>query len=748
MTGGASPQFAPVPPEPEPEIPGFLQRLRRLGEKLRAWIVALYERANRRFVDLTSHSGVRKWMRRAVLLGAGLIVLSSLLFAAFFAWIDSRIVPADSVVATTWIPQGWNSHDRQTYYYTPQGAFVKDVRYDWFQNLERPWSKDRFSDPKYLRSYGFLVDPAPPESRPDLVPVVGLTRRYDAIRGESFLDLTCAACHTGEIHAMRNGTRVAVRIDGGQAMHDITSDRMGGFGSDLLASLSATYLNPFKFQRFAKNVLGESNTSEARKTLRTNLGTVAAAILKQAIIDKRFYKHQEGFGRTDAIARISNNVFATHLEAANYISGDAPVNFPPVWSIWKFDWVQYTGSVRQPMARNVGESLGSGATYYILDPYGRPVSREDQFNASVEINGLDKIENTLRKLQPPSWPEEVLGAVNRPLAEQGRQLFQKHCQHCHGPQAADAVRMKMESPLKDPAKGDEHWVMTLLPTGDIGTDPQAARNFYATRLDLSKSGITLDELRKQLRPTFEADYQRRIEYLKTRLAAPGMAAPSCAETAKTLQAKLEELTKETLHQYIDTQLANVDLSRVAIGQGLNYIVTMIRAQSYEAMGLPPGDPKQAVLDGFGQLDTPQVVQSYKARPLAGIWATPPFLHNGSVPTLYHMLVPANQRPSKFWVRSRLLDTRHVGLTSDANEPGAFLFDTAVVGNSNIGHEFRAGYRPWKPGNPPSNGVIGPELTDAERWAIVEYLKIHRDENTTLPYRDPDVCNAVSAVGGN
>ena len=38
---------------------------------------------------------------------------------------------------------------------------------------------------------------------------------------------------------------------------------------------------------------------------------------------------------------------------------------------------------------------------------------------------------------------------------------------------------------------------------------------------------------------------------------------------------------------------------------------------------------------------------YKARPLNGIWATAPYLHNGSVPTLYDLLNPPNQRPSTF-----------------------------------------------------------------------------------------------------
>ena len=64
---------------------------------------------------------------------------------------------------------------------------------------------------------------------------------------------------------------------------------------------------------------------------------------------------------------------------------------------------------------------------------------------------------------------------------------------------------------------------------------------------------------------------------------------------------------------------------------------------------------QARLNGFGTLDLPQVKAVYKARPLAGMWATAPFLHNGSVPNLYYMLVPAAERPKKFFVGHREFD---------------------------------------------------------------------------------------------
>jgi hypothetical protein len=46
-----------------------------------------------------------------------------------------------------------------------------------------------------------------------------------------------------------------------------------------------------------------------------------------------------------------------------------------------------------------------------------------------------------------------------------------------------------------------------------------------------------------------------------------------------------------------------------------------------------------------------IVPHYRARPLDGVWATAPCLHNGSVPTLQDMLTPQDERPKKFCVEA-------------------------------------------------------------------------------------------------
>lgn len=108
---------------------------------------------------------------------------------------------------------------------------------------------------------------------------------------------------------------------------------------------------------------------------------------------------------------------------------------------------------------------------------------------------------------------------------------------------------------------------------------------------------------------------------------------------------------------------------------------------------------------------------YVAPILSGLWTTAPYLHNGSVPTLWHLLSPS-ERPTRFLVGGHALDYALVGIAGVAwtdetwRYPAGYvpwsipeLYDTRAPGLSNRGHER------------PSAG-----LSDAEKWALIEYLK--------------------------
>jgi len=594
---------------------------------------------------------------RKVLCGVGLLAVTGLSIGLYF--IANPNLPDYRPPEQLHYLDQWSADARQTYYYTPQGTQVKGLRYEWFSALELPFGTDKFATPDYLARFGFLVDPAqqPTPLNPGNLPV-GFARHSDNETGEHYLDISCAACHTGELRY--NGQ--AVRIDGGAALHSLASTvptiRGGSFGQALGMSMAFTYYNPVKFNRFAKQVLGEAY-DDHKAQLRRDFKVVLDRLLGTAFNDmhRGLYPTQEGFGRTDAFGRIANTVFGDAIDPSNYRIANAPVSYPQVWDIWKFDWVQWNGSAMQPMARNVGEALGVGATLRLLSTDGHPVVEAERYASSVRLHDLHTLEETLKTLQPPTWPEAIFGKVDIALASRGQALFKENCAYCHAPDP---------KPIQDrfaPAR-DPEWRMRVVETSVIGTDPTTADNIADHRYDLTNLGWTKEELSK----------------LDVRL--------------------------------FGTTLAELDLSNISSAKALAYITAYVENRAYQEAGI--SDSQRWEMDGFGLPIGVQEIRGYKARPLDGIWATPPFLHNGSVPTLFQLLSPVSERQSEFWVGNFEFNPKQIGYRSEKFK-GGFLFDTRITGNSNRGHEFRAGCR--------EDGVIGRALEPEERWALIEYLKV-------------------------
>jgi hypothetical protein len=729
------------------------------------------------------------------------VVIGAVGFAVFVLYPVKTIPSYEKVDAYAYLDQGWgksaDSTDRQTYYYTPQGtsmpqgALTTPLRYSWFVNLEMPLDEQRFVEPEHMQRYRFIVDPEATPDNPDRLPI-GFSRHYDSALGEYVVDITCAACHTGEIHAQKDGKVIAIRIDGGQAMHEFTNMQRGAFGPTLVASMLATWASPWKFDRFARKVIGP-RYPEGKWALRGELWETIKAFATQGQNSplRHLYPVTEGFGRTDALGRIANTVFGDHLSAANYHDAKAPVSYPYVWNIWKFDWVQYNGSVKQPLARNIGEALGVGAVIRLTDTYGNPVPEQERYVSSVSIPNLNRIEHTLQKLTPPRWPEDLLGPVDQDLAAHGKDLFDEHCQGCHGPHPADRAQQQASAPGK-PWPGTE-WKIEVIPVERIGTDSSEADGFIVRRYDLSKAGLTQTEISRVLRPQLirnlarnarwhldeviaaqqaagqdasvlqalldaypdpDADPQpsipresfsaiaAAIAESEAPTAVPDLPAWECDLACKTHALRHDVTTGEAA---IDQQLAAIDVTSLSEGQGLNILGLMIKAKYFADNDISYA--RQQCLGGFGTLDLPQQIAGYKPRPLEGVWATPPFLHNGSVPSLYQMLLPPEQRSKRFFVGRRDFDTKHVGYISepvDASESDGFWLDTSLDGNHNSGHAFvatpeqlAAAQADPKAHALPS-GVIGPLLSDDERFAIIEYLKIHRDlPATPADFAPPD-----------
>ena len=111
------------------------------------------------------------------------------------------------------------------------------------------------------------------------------------------------------------------------------------------------------------------------------------------------------------------------------------------------------------------------------------------------------------------------------------------------------------------------------------------------------------------------------------------------------------------------------------------------------------------------LEHAAVSVEYKARPLNGIWATAPYLHNGSVPNLDELFQPSAQRSKSFSIGVRTFDPVRVGyLTDVAGFPKFNVNDSngnPITGNSNAGHE---------------GDQYGTSLSSDQRRQLIEYLK--------------------------
>jgi mono/diheme cytochrome c family protein len=122
---------------------------------------------------------------------------------------------------------------------------------------------------------------------------------------------------------------------------------------------------------------------------------------------------------------------------------------------------------------------------------------------------------------------------------------------------------------------------------------------------------------------------------------------------------------------------------------------------------------EALVDRFHTFTTPpfqfdayRKTNGYSDTPLDGVWARAPYLHNGSVPTLWDLLEPVEKRPGVFYTGYDVYDPKNVGfLTSgpDAEREG-FKYEICMPGNSNVGHTY------------------GVDLKDSDKWDLIEFMK--------------------------
>ena len=148
--------------------------------------------------------------------------------------------------------------------------------------------------------------------------------------------------------------------------------------------------------------------------------------------------------------------------------------------------------------------------------------------------------------------------------------------------------------------------------------------------------------------------------------------------------------------------------QASFGEENGKVLDKIKVAYYKKYNISPDEQKKwegnrTPIVWRDVLSKPEYPKVYRARPLAGIWGTAPYLHNGSVPTLYALLLPGDKRPTAFYVGNREYDSKDLGYVTTQG-PISFKFDASGAGNSHRGHEY------------------GTSLTDDERYSLLEYIK--------------------------
>jgi hypothetical protein len=622
---------------------------------------------------------------------------------------------AETYEKPTYLNQGWDPSESLRFYNTTIGSNLLPT--DFFLALEVADSNTLFKDPQVFDRYRFLPQ-KPTFFNPEGL-AVGFVK--DTFQDKSYIGFTCAACHTGQI----NYHGKAIRIDGGASLADYE-----GYLNALYQSLNKTQENPEKKKRFIERVLSINNdysdpiqiesdlkrySNKILNNLRVNYSNVepgyarldmlghinnkvaqlitpyqkvkhVLTIVKDAsgkdlLTDGQINKVLEGiptiplndvhygalFARLQSpktgypnlsqknILRISSNLFPT---------SNAPVSIPALWDSTQSDFLMWDGRIQSAGIGSFASNVQKSAAVFASVDIAAEENGDGNFSLSAYLTGNSMVKISALKL---------LSSI-----DQGN---------------LNRLEAQLES-LKSPTWPVEFGVI----------DPNKSKRgerIYATHcIDCHNVG-------------------KRSNYghSKTEMVdMPSIGTDSSAAMAN-FQKGYSGILEDTIQQVPN---GNIRVGRteyrsvLAAGLTKVLIATPDSGQSFfhrffENLSLMS-------LSFFRNVSVPVLNDSsaaYKARPLNGVWATAPYLHNGSVPSLYELLLPpkpldsevqANDqfRPDVFMLGSREFDPIKVGYKSSGYD--GFKFNTLILGNTNSGH------------------LYGTQLSEVDRWDLLEYLK--------------------------
>jgi hypothetical protein len=592
-----------------------------------------------------------------------------------------QIVPAGSLGDLTFLDQEWDAEERDEFYNTPQGNLI--IPYDWYLHLETAESKTSsikyFWEKENIQKTGYLLAPVSERNMDGKRPVGFTMETYtrdwfeletddkdkNKNKETTWLGMNCAACHTNQINYRTH----KIRIDGAPALASFF-----GFLEGLNAALESTLApdKPGKFDRFAdktKETDKEKLRQKMSKVLAIRKGWTARNNPKDPSTGDAI--SEDGYGRLDAFGSIFNEAefmakgtiphnkilkMSEDLKYANLT--DAPVSYPFLWGARWHNWVQWPGNVpkKPAIARNFVQVVGV---------FGRvDVTRESMvlgaYKSTARFKNMRRLADMIKSLRSPQWPESIFGEIDKSDGSKwarGKVLFGQYCVACH-------TVVKRDEPQTDI---DVHLTK-------LGKDPKykecaSAKEKKKDREANDHDGLNTDD--------------RTVKNIQNRMVASGLL-------------KGRRLSKFFLSKLEEDKVTGAELVGHLFARSLQ---DHFISETVPVLFQLPGSEENCFLD------------RYKGRSLDGIWATAPYLHNGSVPTLKDLLRRPEKREPTFWVGSREFKPIDVGFKyKDYKKGEGSEVNTLLVGNKNTGHVY------------PTKEQLKDGLSEDDMDALVIYQK--------------------------
>lgn len=623
--------------------------------------------------------------RIAKILLIGVIVALCLGGVAFKLYRDKLYVGLPDyppVKAARWLDQGWNREQRDWFHHADQGTQTLNIPYEWFVALEQPrisllGAVGRLSDPLYLDRLGFI--PGAQDGGEVQLPIgfaKGAANAQGAMRlpgGETWLNP-----RTGLPMSRIGFTCAACHT--GRLVHKETAivvdggpalADLGRLRQAVGVSILFTKYIPGRFDRFAMNVLGEDAGDADKAKLKAQIQRLWDGFDEIRKLDKAFEKQNVEEGYG-------------RLDALNRIGNQvfsidlaAPQNYAAVTSpvaiphIWNTHWFDW---VQYNSSIEQPMVRNAGEALGVAATLNLSSKSGALFQSSVPVDMLYEIEKSLAGAQP--------------TAETGFTGLR-------APRWPDDLLGQ----VRIDAAGQGAKLYDGLCRG-CHLPPVGSKAFWDSKRWLAPNEFGQRYLRLTVKPVDDigTDPAQARDMNMRKVATP----------------------------------PELDLKTDRFGGALGALVEKTVDRWYDDNGVPRA--KRDEMNGFRDNGIRDPL-CYKARPLNGVWATPPFLHNGAAPSVFALLSPVSQRPKAFELGRREFDPVCLGyqLTARAATIGTAAavcldpaagaaesrltdlskFDAAKPGNLNIGHEFSDEARP---------GVVGRALSVEERLAVIEFLK--------------------------